>query len=123
MFEITATGPNRLDIRYSGKLDKDAMKTALDDLIQQSEGIEHGTMLFTVGDYALPSLDAIVLEMTYIPHLFKFIKQFDRAAVLANQGWLQKVSELEGLLLPGLKIRAFNLDQEAEAEAWLSGQS
>jgi hypothetical protein len=30
------------------------------------------------------------------------------------------VSEIEGALFPGLEIKAFNIDQKAEAEAWLS---
>jgi len=120
MFEITIKGPDRLDIHYSGKLDTESMKSALDDFINQSEGIEHGKMLFTVDDYALPTMGAIAIEMSYIPQMFKFIKQFDRAAILADQDWLKKISELEGLLIPGLEIKAFNRNEEAEAEAWLN---
>jgi len=119
MFEITLKGPDRLDIQYSGKLDTESMKSAL-DFINQSEGIEHGKMLFTVGEYAQPTLGAIAIEMSYIPQMFKFIKQFDRAAILADQDWLKKISELEGLLIPGLEIKAFNRNEEAEAEAWLN---
>jgi hypothetical protein len=29
-------------------------------------------------------------------------------------------SEIEGAQIPGLEIRAFNSDQEADAEAWLA---
>ena len=45
MFDVTPNGPNRLDIEFSGKLDAEQMKTALDNLISQSEAIEHGKML------------------------------------------------------------------------------
>ncbi len=50
------------------------------------------------------------------------MKKFDRAAVLTDKTWLKKVSEFEGVLYPGLEIKAFNRDQKAEAEAWLSSQ-
>jgi hypothetical protein len=49
------------------------------------------------------------------------MKKFDRAAVLTDKTWLKKVSEFEGALFPGLEIKAFDIDQKAEAEAWLSG--
>ncbi|NIA20233.1 MAG: hypothetical protein GWP07_07380, partial [Xanthomonadaceae bacterium] len=45
--------------------------------------------------------------------------KFDRAAVLTDKIWIQKASELEGLLYPNLEIKAFNRDQKEEAEAWL----
>ena len=48
------------------------------------------------------------------------MKRFDRAAVLTDKTWLKKVSEFEGALFPGLEIKAFDIEQKAEAEAWLS---
>jgi hypothetical protein len=52
--------------------------------------------------------------------MFGVIRNFDRAAVLADRKWIKTVSEIEGALIPGLDIKAFDLDQEAEAEAWLA---
>jgi hypothetical protein len=39
---------------------------------------------------------------------------------LTDKTWLKKASELEGALFPGLEIKAFNRDQKAKAEQWLS---
>ena len=33
MFSVTRNGPNRIDIEFSGKLDSNEMKTALDELL------------------------------------------------------------------------------------------
>lgn len=33
---------------------------------------------------------------------------------------IKKVSEFEGVLFPDLEIKAFDIDEKAEAEAWLS---
>lgn len=120
MFRVTQNGKNRLDIEMSGKLNSEEMKTALDELVSKSKNIENGKMLYDVIDFHLPSLGAIGIEFSRLPSMFGLMKKFDRAAVLTDKTWLKKVSEFEGVLFPGLEIKAFNRDQKLEAEAWLS---
>lgn len=119
MFQVTPNGPNRVDIEFGGKLDSDQMKVALDELEEKTLGIEHGKMLYRVKDFNVPTLGALGVELIRLPAMFRLIGRFDRAAVLADQDWVQKASEIEGALIPGLKIKAFDLDEEDEAEAWL----
>ena len=120
MFKVEQKGGNRLDIQLSGKLDTEEMKIALDELVSKSENIENGKMLYEITDFHLPSLGAIVIEFSRLPSMFGLMKKFDRAAVLTDKTWLKKVSEFEGALFPGLKIKAFGRDQKTEAEVWLS---
>ena len=120
MFKVMQNGTNRLDLEMSGKLDAKEVKIALDELVSKSANIENGKMLYDVIDFHLPSLSAIGIEFSRLPSMLGFIKKFDRAAVLTDKVWLQKVSELEGALSPGLEIKAFTRDQKKEAEAWLS---
>ena len=120
MFKVMQNGTNRLGIELSGKLDTDEMKIALDELESKSENIENGKMLYEIIDFHLPSLGAIAIEFSRLPSMFGLIKKFDRAAVLTDKDWIQKASEIEGALLPGLEIKAFNRDQKEEAEAWLA---
>lgn len=119
MFKVIPNGDNRLDIELSGKLDADTMKTALDNLLEQSENIRNGKMLYTVVDLNLPTLGAIGVELTRLPGLFGLLGKFDRAAILTDKAWLQKASEVKGAVIPSIDIKAFNLDQRDEAEAWL----
>jgi hypothetical protein len=121
MFKITLNGINRLDIEMSGRLDADGMKAALDELTAKSQYIKHGRMLYDVVDFHLPTIEAIAVEFARLPSMFGFIGKFDRAAVLTDKNWLKKISELEGALIPGLEIRAFDREQRAQAEEWLSG--
>lgn len=120
MFKVNPNGSNRVDIELSGKLDSDEMKVALDDLLGKTKDIEHGKMLYRIDDFEFPTFGAIGVELSRLPKLLKLIGKFDRAAVLVDKGWLKKVSEIEGALMPGLEIKAFDRDQEAEAEAWLA---
>ena len=121
MFKVISNGINRLDIEMSGKLNSDEMKTAIDEIASKSKNIKNGKMLYEVIDFHLPSLGAIAIEFSRLPSMFGLMNKFDRAAVLTDKTWLKKVSEFEGAFYPGLEIKAFNRDQKAEAEAWLSG--
>ena len=122
MFKVERSSEDRLDIRMSGKLDNEAMLKALDELVEKSEGINNGKMLYEVVDYHLPSLAAIGIELSRIPEMSGFIKKFSRAAVLSDKAWLKTISELEGKLMPGLEIRAFSREQKSEAVKWLESQ-
>jgi len=120
MYKIALNGPNRLDLELDGKLDSDAMKVALDELCSKAEGIEHGQMLYRITNFELPTFGAMAVEMSRLPKLFGLIGKFDRCAVLTEKRWIQKASEIEGSIVPGLKIKGFDLDQESDAEAWLA---
>ncbi len=120
MFGVTKIGTKRLDIELSGKLNSEEMQIALDDLESRAEGIVDGVMLYEIIDFHLPSLGAIAIEFSRLPSMFGLIRKFRRAAVLTDKDWIKKVSEFEGMLIPGLEIKAFNREQREEAETWLS---
>ena len=120
MFKVIQKDTNRLDLEMSGKLDAQEVKIALDELVSKSENIENGKILYDVIEFRLPSLGAIAVEFSVLPKVFELLRRFDRTAVLTDKAWLKKLSELEGILYPGLEIKAFNRDQRAEAEAWLA---
>ncbi|UZD89911.1 STAS/SEC14 domain-containing protein [Cognatishimia activa] len=120
MLKVTKTGENRVDIELSGKIDAINMRVALDEMIHASENIEHGRMLYTIPEFAMPTLSAIGVEMTYLPKLFSLLGKFDRCAVLTDSGWLQKAAEIEGALFPGIDIKSFDLKETEAAESWLA---
>jgi hypothetical protein len=120
MFKVTKIDQNRLDIELIGKLNSDEMQVALDELESKSQDIENGIMLYDIVEFHLPSLGAIAIEFSRLPSMFGLIRKFRKAAVLTDKNWLQKASELEGLFIPGIEIKAFNRDQKEEAESWLS---
>lgn len=119
MFQITRPSENRLNIELAGKLDKEEMKRLLDELMAKSVDISRGTLFMRIDKFDIPTLGAIGVELSRMPSLFRFIRRIDRAAVVVDKSWVRKVSELEGALIPGLELKAFDLTQGTEAEAWL----
>lgn len=120
MFTLDKVSQNRLDITLGGHIDKAEMATALDDFIAQSEDITNGRMLYTITDFEVPGLAAIGVEMSRLPKLFSILSHYERCAVLCDTGWVRTAAEVEGALLPGLKIKSFEMAAREDAEAWLA---
>ena len=119
MFQVTRNGDNRLDVDFAGKLDSTEMRATLDELEQKAQGIEHGRMLYRIGEFKLPTLGAIGVEISRLPQMIRFARRFARMAVIADKPWVRKASQIEGALIPGLTVKAFERGQEARAENWL----
>ena len=119
MLTVKRTADDRLDIELTGTMDAEMMALALDDLIEKSEGIEHGKMLYSIPEFEMPTGAAIGIELTRLPGLLGMIRRFDRCAVLSNRSWLRTIAEIEGAVIPGLEIRAFEYKDADAAEAWL----
>jgi hypothetical protein len=120
MFDVKRAADDRLDISVNGKMDTDEAARMIDALFRQSVGIENGRMLIDVEDFDLPTLGAFKVELSHLPDLFRFARQFRHAAVLADEGWIRSMSNIESKLIPGLVIKAFRKDQRYHAETWLA---
>ncbi len=120
MFKVERVGPKRLNMEFSGKLDSTEMEMALDEIVTHSEGIEDGEMLFEIREFRFPTPSAMAVEFSRLPGMFRVIRRFNKAAVLADETWVQRVSELEGMLIPWMRIKTFKLSEKPVAEAWLS---
>lgn len=119
MFRVQPVRQDRIDIEMSGKLDSDDMRAALANLEMKCEHIKHGKMLYHVHDFEMPTAGAVGVELKQIPQLFRTLKHFDKAAVVADEKWIRRLSEVEGALFPGLEVRAFETGDAVTAEAWL----
>lgn len=123
MLTITKRDDNRLDIEFSGSIDAAQMRAGLDDLFAKSAGIENGRMLYRIRDFDMPTMGAIAVELRHMAQLLRLLRRFDRIAVVADAAWVRKVSEIEGALVPGLELKAFDAAHQAEAEAWLGADA
>ena len=119
MLKVTKQSSDRIDLELIGTLDTDSMRRALDELIEQSEDVRNGRMLYKVSELSLPTLGAIGVEITRLPKLFGLLSKFDKCAVLSDASWIRKAAEIEGALFPSLDIKSFKLEELDLAEHWL----
>jgi hypothetical protein len=120
MLTIKKEDDTMLTVELSGKLDSTEMQMGLDQLIDATKDMENGKMLYLVENFEIPTLGAIMVEFGKLPSLFRMIGRIDKVAVLADQNWLRNMAEWEGMLFPGLDIKAFKKSNELEARAWLT---
>ena len=120
MMNITKVSSNRVDLEFAGKLDSTQMTKILDELFSAIEDMEHGVLLYRIGELEIPTMGAIAVELKNLPKIFRLIKKIDRIAVVCDQDWIQTWAEIEGKLIPGLEIKSFDLDEEVAAAEWLS---
>ena len=126
MLNVSKPSANRLNIELSGALDADEMLSALDHLVEKSEGVVHGEMLYTISDFEMPTLGAMAVELQRMPKLFGLTSKFEKCAVLCDTAWIRTAwirtaAEIEGAVIPSLTIKSFALADKARAEAWLAG--
>jgi len=108
-----------IEILIKGEIDSEQMRNGLDAFIKASEGIASGKILYVIADFKMPSMPALAVEFSYLPQLFGLIGRFDKAAVCCDEAWIRRAAVLEGTVIPGLEIRAYDGDEVDAAMAWL----
>ena len=120
MLTVQKTARNRIDLTLDGKLDDAEMMAGLEELIASLVDVEHGVMMYRIRNFTMPSFGALTAELMSLPSIWRMLERIDRCAVISDTGWIRLAAEIEGAVIPGLTIKAFSPDKEAEAEAWLS---
>lgn len=119
MLRIEKENDTLVRLELDGQLDATEMKLGLDQLIEVTEGMRNGKMLYLIKNFEIPTLGAIMVEFGKLPSLFRMLSAFDKAAVLSDAAWMRQMAEWEGMFIPGLEIKAFGESNEMEARTWL----
>ncbi|AXI48990.1 hypothetical protein C1J03_19280 [Sulfitobacter sp. SK012] len=122
MLNVTKVSADRINIELSGAIDADEMSTVLDHLLRKSEGVSNGKMLYTISDFAMPTLSALVVELYRMPELLGLLGKFKKCAVLCDTAWVRTAAEFEGAVFRSLDIKSFTLSDTEAAETWLNGR-
>lgn len=120
MLKVDKNEEGMITIELDGEIDAAAMEIGLNQLMELSEGMHEGRMLYRITNFKMPTLAALGVEFMKLPQLFRLIGRIDKVAVLTDESWIAAVSQIEGALIPGMEIKAFDLDDDAGALAYLN---
>ena len=116
MITITRTAPDRLDIVARGTLDERAVESAADELDRYLvEGAALLIDLRELGDVTARGLARDVVEGVRLARC-------RRIALVAEERWLRAASRVDGAVLPGVEVRAFEPHRMEAARDWLEGE-
>ena len=119
MFNMDCDKGGFVRLTIGGKIDEAEMKAGLEEFLAIVEAADKTDFLYTIEDFEFPALQAIAVEFGYLPRLFSSLPKIGKVAVVADQAWLRKAADIEGMLIPGLTIETFPADGEDDAKAWL----
>lgn len=119
MFELKEDPQGFVRMTISGKVEAGEMQAGLEAYLACLKDDRKTDFLYTITDFHLPTLEAWGIETRYIPMLFSSLSKVGKVAVLADASWLKIAAEIEGKLIPGLEIEAFDLGEDEAAVAWL----
>lgn len=119
MLNIFVKEAGIIEIELKGEIDAAAMESGLNRLLDLCEDLENGKLFYRISDFKMPTLAALGVEFMMMPKLFRLIGKVDKAAVLTDESWIKTASVIEGALIPGLEIKAFDLDEDVAAMDYL----
>lgn len=117
---MLTTLPAPADDVVAYRLDGKVTDAEFDQVVADIEAkLERHDKLRAYGEYV--SFSGMPIE-TFIKDLrlgLKHWNRFSKAAVVTDRQWVKKLAEVEGTLLPGLRVKAFPAGEEEAAMAWL----
>ena len=82
---LTKVSSNRVNVEFSGKIDRDQMTKVLDELFAAIADMEHGLLMYRIGKLEMPTLGAIAVELKNLPKIFRLVQKIDRIAVFFSR--------------------------------------
>ena len=119
MLDIHVKEPGVIQIELNGEIDAAGMESGLNKLLELCEDLDNGKLFYQITDFKMPTLAALGVEFMMMPKLFTLISKVDKAAVLTDENWIKTASVIEGALIPGLEIKAFDLGEDDAAMEYL----
>ena len=119
MLDIHVKEPGVIQIELNGEIDAAGMESGLNKLLELCEDLDNGKLFYQITDFKMPTLAALGIEFMMMPKLFRLISKVDKAAVLTDENWIKTASVIEGALIPGLEIKAFDLGEDDAAMEYL----
>lgn len=119
MISILQLQPNVLAYRVEGKLEREDIDRIFAEVDRKLATGEKIRVYAEVHSITGMTLEAIWQDLKLGIQRMNLISKIERAALVTDLGWLRTAVAFEEKMFGGLSIRAFQLSQQMEAQAWV----
>ncbi|WP_409433332.1 STAS/SEC14 domain-containing protein [Litorimonas sp. RW-G-Af-16] len=104
----------------TGEVDPDTLQKTIEWIETASNDHEDLTICVDMAKVDFDGLAAINKEFRNIGRVLRYAHDVDKVAVMSDSQFIRNTAEVEGSVIPGLEIKAYDLDEIAPATNWLS---
>ena len=105
-----------------GTMSQTALENGLDWMNQVSEANDNFNICIDIASDNFDDLSAARAEFLRVGRVLRHAPTADKCAVLTDSAFLKNSAKVEGAVIPGLEINAFDLDASKVAEKWLNDE-
>lgn len=105
-----------------GTMSQTALESGLDWMDQVSEANDNFNICVDIASNNFDDLSAARTEFLRVGRVLRHAPTAEKCAVLTDSAFLKNSAKVEGAVIPGLEINAFDLEEGSVAEKWLNDE-
>lgn len=118
---VKTTKDEVIAFEIDGAITSEAIAPVIDDF--QARLAAHDKVRLLANIKHLNGFDpSILMQSGFLSMKLGALKKLERYAIVGAPGWLKKIIAAIGSELPGIEMRAFAADQQADAWSWVDAQ-
>ena len=118
-YTIQAETNHLTTIDAQGELNPDSMPEAVDEIMEQTDAEDPGSLLVRLQHMDLGTLHNVASDWSRKAEFFALQKRFGKVAVLTDQAWVRQSAKMQAVALPDTELKVYELADEADARVWL----
>jgi len=118
-YTIQAETKDLTMIDAQGELNPDSMPEAVEQLMEQTDAEDPGSLLVRLQHMDLGTLHTVASDWSRKAEFFALQKRFGKVAVLTDQPWIRQSAKMQSVALPDTELKVYDLADEADARVWL----
>lgn len=106
----------------NGTMSKDSLDEGLSWMDQVAETEESFNICVNIDTENFDDLSAAREEFIRVGRVLRHAATAEKCAILSDSAFLRNSAKIEGAVIPGLEINAFDLNEATTAEKWLKDE-
>jgi hypothetical protein len=123
MLKTTALSARAYEVTVASPVTADDLRACLDQLETILAATPQIDILTDVRGPTQLTPTMFLEEMRHLPLIFRMIRAIERVAVVADEGWIRAIANVERHLIPGVEYEVFTREEIDHARAWVLRQA